>query len=434
MLKLNTEMIEPFVAPEDLKKAKADAAEAFDTLVSGKGAGGNMTGWLDLPVSMSDTLISDCRMIANRWLGTLDVVVVIGIGGSFLGAKCALEAFSHSFASAGERNSPHIVFAGYSLSEDYMSDLLSYLKKKSYGLIVISKSGTTIEPALAFRILRMNMLRRFGAEDTRRRIVTVTDSSNGALRAMSEKYGYVSLSVPSNVGGRYSVLTAVGLLPIAVAGFDIERFIGGAREARECLMEKSDDNPAMIYAAYRNLMYRSGKKIEVFVNYHPKLKYLGEWLKQLFAESEGKDLKGLFPATLDFTTDLHSVGQYIQDGERIMFETSILAGSKEVEVIVPKSTDNLDGLDYLVGRTLEDINYMAEKGTRLAHTSGNVPNIYLVLEKIDEWNMGQLFYFFEFSCALSAYMLGVNPFDQPAVEVYKNNLYKLLGRPGYQDK
>lgn len=434
MLKLNTEMIEPFVAPEDLKKAKADAAEAFDTLVSGKGAGGNMTGWLDLPVSMSDTLISDCRMIANRWLGTLDVVVVIGIGGSFLGAKCALEAFSHSFASAGERNSPHIVFAGYSLSEDYMSDLLSYLKKKSYGLIVISKSGTTIEPALAFRILRMNMLRRFGAEDTRRRIVTVTDSSNGALRAMSEKYGYVSLSVPSNVGGRYSVLTAVGLLPIAVAGFDIERFIGGAREARECLMEKSDDNLAMIYAAYRNLMYRSGKKIEVFVNYHPKLKYLGEWLKQLFAESEGKDLKGLFPATLDFTTDLHSVGQYIQDGERIMFETSILAGSKEVEVIVPKSTDNLDGLDYLVGRTLEDINYMAEKGTRLAHTSGNVPNIYLVLEKIDEWNMGQLFYFFEFSCALSAYMLGVNPFDQPAVEVYKNNLYKLLGRPGYQDK
>jgi len=434
MLKLNTEMIEPFVAPEDLKKAKADAAEAFDTLVSGKGAGGNMTGWLDLPVSMSDTLISDCRMIANRWLGTLDVVVVIGIGGSFLGAKCALEAFSHSFASAGERNSPHIVFAGYSLSEDYMSDLLSYLKKKSYGLIVISKSGTTIEPALAFRILRMNMLKRFGAEDTRRRIVTVTDSSNGALRAMSEKYGYVSLSVPSNVGGRYSVLTAVGLLPIAVAGFDIERFIGGAREARECLMEKSEDNPAMIYAAYRNLMYRSGKKIEVFVNYHPKLKYLGEWLKQLFAESEGKDLKGLFPATLDFTTDLHSVGQYIQDGERIMFETSILAGSKEVEVIVPKSTDNLDGLDYLVGRTLEDINYMAEKGTRLAHTSGNVPNIYLVLEKIDEWNMGQLFYFFEFSCALSAYMLGVNPFDQPAVEVYKNNLYKLLGRPGYQDK
>ena len=199
-------------------------------------------------------------------------------------------------------------------------------------------------------------------------------------------------------------------------------------------MKKSEDNPAMIYAAYRNLMYRSGKKIEVFVNYHPKLKYLGEWLKQLFAESEGKDLKGLFPATLDFTTDLHSVGQYIQDGERIMFETSILAGSKEVEVIVPKSTDNLDGLDYLVGRTLEDINYMAEKGTRLAHTSGNVPNIYLVLEKIDEWNMGQLFYFFEFSCALSAYMLGVNPFDQPAVEVYKNNLYKLLGRPGYQDK
>lgn len=433
MLKLYTDMIEPFVGAEDYKRAMDEAFHAFDTLVSGKGVGGKMTGWLDLPVNISEKTLADCRLVASRWLGTLDVVVVIGIGGSFLGAKCALEAFSHSFASAGERNSPHIVFAGYSLSEDYMSDLLGYLKKKSYGLIVISKSGTTIEPGLAFRILRMNMLKRFGAEDTRRRIVTVTDERDGALRAMSEKYGYTSLSIPSNVGGRYSVLSAVGLLPIAVAGFDIENFIGGAREAREYLMKKTKENPAIIYAALRNIMYRNGKKIEVFANYHPKLKYLGEWLKQLFAESEGKDLKGLFPTTLDFTTDLHSVGQYIQDGERIMFETSILAGSKEVEVIVPKSTDNLDGLDYLVGKTLEHINMMAEKGTRLAHTSGNVPNIYIEMEKIDEWNMGQLFYFFEFSCALSAYMLGVNPFDQPAVDVYKKNLYKLLGRPGYTD-
>ena len=433
MLKLHTEMIEPFIGPEDFKSAMGSAMSAYDTLISGNGPGGNMTGWLDLPVKTPQRLLADCRLIASRWLGTMDVVVVVGIGGSFLGAKCALEAFSHSFASAGERNSPHIVFAGYSLSEDYMSDLLGYLKKKSYGLIVISKSGTTIEPALAFRILRMDMLKRFGAEDTRRRIVTVTDERNGALRAMSEKYGYTSLSVPSNVGGRYSVLTAVGLLPIAVAGFDIESFLGGAAEARENLLKRNENNPALIYASLRNIMYQCGKKIEVFVNYHPKLKYLGEWLKQLFAESEGKQLKGLFPATLDFTTDLHSVGQYIQDGERTMFETSILAGSKEVEVYVPKSTDNLDGLDYLVGKTLEDINFMAEKGTRLAHTSGNVPNIYIEMEKIDEWNMGQLFYFFEFSCAISAYMLGVNPFDQPAVDVYKNNLYKLLGRPGYTE-
>ena len=433
MLKLKTDMIEPFIGAEEYKRAISEGCKAFDTLVSGSGEGGNMTGWLDLPVNTHESVLADCRLIASRWLGALDVVVVIGIGGSFLGAKCALEAFSHSFASAGERNSPHIVFAGYSLSEDYMSDLLGYLKKKSYGLIVISKSGTTIEPALAFRILRMNMLKRFGEEDTRRRIVTVTDGRNGALRAMSEKYGYTSLSVPANVGGRYSVLSAVGLLPIAVAGFDIDSFLGGAREAREFLMQRSETNPAIIYAALRNIMYRNGKKIEVFANYHPKLKYLGEWLKQLFAESEGKNMKGLFPATLDFTTDLHSVGQYIQDGERIMFETSILAGSKEVEVFVPKSTDNLDGLDYLVGRTLEDINYMAEKGTRQAHTSGNVPNIYIEMEKIDEWNMGQLFYFFEFSCALSAYMLGVNPFDQPAVEVYKNNLYRLLGRPGFTE-
>ncbi len=431
MLELYTEQIEPFVDKEAYNEALEQAKEAYDVLLSRKGNGGNMTGWLDLPVNIPHNLIADCKQVADRWLGTMDVVVVIGIGGSFLGAKCALEACSHSFASAGERHSPHIVFAGYSISEDYMADLLGYLKKKSYGIIVISKSGTTIEPALAFRILRMNMIERFGIEDTRRRIVAVTDQKNGALRAICDQYGYDSFPIPSDVGGRYSIFTSVGLLPIAVAGFDIEALLGGARQVRELLLKKDDSNPAIKYAALRNLMYRSGKRIEVFINYHPKLKYLGEWLKQLFAESEGKEHKGLFPATLDFTTDLHSVGQYIQDGERIMFETAVLAGSKEVEVLVPKSTDNLDGLDYLAGRSLEDINRMAEKGTRDAHVSGGVPNIYIEMEKIDEWNMGQLFYFFEFSCAVSAYMLGVNPFDQPAVEVYKTNLYRLLGRPGY---
>ena len=431
MLELYTEQIESCVEKEVYNEALEQAKEAYDVLFSRKGKGGNMTGWLDLPVSIPQNLVADCKQVADRWLGTMDVVVVIGIGGSFLGTKCALEACSHSFASAGERHSPHIVFAGYSISEDYMADLLGYLKKKSYGIIVISKSGTTIEPALAFRILRMNMIERFGEEDTRRRIVAVTDQKSGALREICDKYGYDSFPIPSDVGGRYSVLTAVGLLPIAVAGFDIEALLGGARQIRELLLKKDDSNPAIRYAALRNLMYRSGKRIEVFINYHPKLKYFGEWLKQLFAESEGKEHKGLFPATLDFTTDLHSVGQYIQDGERIMFETAILAGSKEVEVLVPKSTDNLDGLDYLAGRSLEDINRMAEKGTREAHVSGGVPNIYIEMEKIDEWNIGQLFYFFEFSCAVSAYMLGVNPFDQPAVEVYKTNLYRLLGRPGY---
>lgn len=429
MLELKTEMAEKFVSAKDYNAALESAKSALKVLLSGQGRGGKMNGWLTLPKDDNSKLIADCQMIANRWINVMDVVVIVGIGGSFLGAKCALEAFSHSFASAGERNAPHIVFAGYSLSEDYMSDLLGYLKKKSYGLIVISKSGTTLESALAFRILRKQMIDRFGVEDTRRRIITVTDQSNGALRAMSEKYGYVSLSLPGNVGGRYSVLSAVGLLPIAVAGFNIETFMGGAAEAMNHVLEISDDNPSLRYAALRNLMYRSGKKIEVFINYHPKLKYLGEWLKQLFAESEGKEHKGLFPATLDLTTDLHSVGQYIQDGERIMFETAILAGSKEVEVIIPSSSDNLDGLDYLKGWTLENINRAAEEGTRMAHTSGGVPNIYIELEKIDEWNMGMLFYFFEVSCAVSAYMLGVNPFDQPAVEVYKNNLYKLLGRP-----
>lgn len=429
MLQLYTELAEQFVDEKECSAAKEEAIGALHTLLDGTGRGSNMRGWLNLPNPLERKEIEQCKMIAQMWNGTMDVVVVIGIGGSYLGAKCALEAFSHSFASAGERNSPHIVFAGYSLSEDYMADLLGYLKKKSYAIIVISKSGTTLEPALAFRILYNEMVARFGIEDTRRRIVAVTDASKGALKSMADRYGFMTLTIPDDVGGRYSVLSAVGLLPIAVAGFDIEALLGGAAQAKEQMVKFEQDNPVIRYAALRNLMYRCGKKIEVFINYHPKLKYLGEWLKQLFAESEGKEHKGLFPTTLDFTADLHSVGQYIQDGERIMFETAVLAGSKEVEVAIPSSIDNMDGLNYLTGKTLEDINRCAEAGVRQAHVSGGVPNIYIEMERIDEWNMGQLFFFFELSCAVSAYMLGVNPFDQPGVEVYKRNIYRLLGKP-----
>ncbi len=416
-----------------MKVLLGEAHEAMELLLSGKGKGADMRGWIDLPLYVDD-VIKECNEIASSWAGKLDAVVVIGIGGSYLGAKCALKALSHTFSLGGMKPKPVIVFGGYSLSEDYMSDLLGYLKDKEFGVIVISKSGTTTEPAIAFRILKKVMLERFGPEVTRERIVAVTDGEKGALREMCKKYGYRSLAVPNAVGGRYSVLSSVGLLPIAMAGCDIRRFVEGAKDAMNVLLnDKSDENPVIQYAAIRNALYRQGKKIEVFVNYNPKLKYLGEWLKQLFAESEGKETKGLFPASLDLTTDLHSVGQYIQDGERTMFETAILAGSREVEVKIPEAEDNLDGLDYLKGRTLEEINSKAETGTRLAHVSGGVPNIYLKIDKVDEWNMGQLFYFFELSCAVSAYILGVNPFDQPGVDVYKNELYRLLGRPGYTD-
>ncbi len=432
MIRLYTDCATRFIEEETMASLMREAHAAMDLLLSGNGKGADMRGWLDLPLHVDD-VIKQCNEIALSWAGKLDAVVVIGIGGSYLGAKCALKALSHTFSLAGMKPKPMIVFGGYSLSEDYMADLLSYLEGKEFGLVVISKSGTTTEPAIAFRILRDVMLRRFGEEAARDRIIAVTDGESGALRSMCGKYGYRSLSVPGNVGGRYSVLSSVGLLPIAMAGCDIRSFVEGAKEAREALLgDTSDNNPAVRYAAIRNALYRQGKKIEVFVNYHPKLKYFGEWLKQLFAESEGKEQKGLFPASLDLTTDLHSVGQYIQDGERTMFETAILAGSREVEVKVPAAGDNLDGLDYLVGRTLEDINSQAETGTRMAHVSGGVPNIYLHMDKVDERNMGQLFYFFEFSCAVSAYILGVNPFDQPGVDVYKNNLYRLLGRPGYK--
>ncbi|MGM9773920.1 MAG: glucose-6-phosphate isomerase [Candidatus Egerieousia sp.] len=433
MFKLFTDCATRFIPEKSMKVLLGEAHEAMELLLSGKGKGADMRGWIDLPLYVDD-VIKECNEIASSWAGKLDAVVVIGIGGSYLGAKCALKALSHTFSLGGMKPKPVIVFGGYSLSEDYMSDLLGYLKDKEFGVIVISKSGTTTEPAIAFRILKKVMLERFGPEVTRERIVAVTDGEKGALREMCKKYGYRSLAVPNAVGGRYSVLSSVGLLPIAMAGCDIRRFVEGAKDAMNVLLnDKSDENPVIQYAAIRNALYRQGKKIEVFVNYNPKLKYLGEWLKQLFAESEGKETKGLFPASLDLTTDLHSVGQYIQDGERTMFETAILAGSREVEVKIPEAEDNLDGLDYLKGRTLEEINSKAETGTRLAHVSGGVPNIYLKIDKVDEWNMGQLFYFFELSCAVSAYILGVNPFDQPGVDVYKNELYRLLGRPGYTD-
>ena len=428
---LNTESATPFVDSQLLQNLEEEALVNLKKLKELADNNADMTGWVHLPGSIEEDLLAECTSVATYCASCVDVVVVVGVGGSFLGAKCALEAFSHSFMKPITLRAPRIVFAGYSLSEDYMADLLSFLRDKTYALLVISKSGTTLEPALAFRILRNNMLERFGKEITQKRIFTITSSKSGALYDITQKNGYKSFSIPENIGGRYSVLSIVGLLPLAIAGFDIYSFIAGAKKGEEIFLSEKLSNPVIRYAAIRNALYKGGKKIEVFANYHPKLKYLGEWLKQLFAESEGKDGKGLFPATLDFTTDLHSVGQYIQDGERSMFETIVLAGSKGVVVNVPPAEDNLDELDFLVGKSLEEINDKTVVATRQAHVSGNVPNIYLNIDKIDEASIGELFYFFELSCAVSAMMLNVNPFDQPGVEIYKRNMYKLLGKEGF---
>ena len=426
-LKLTTKYAESFVPSDLLQNLENEALINLKALKEKSANGEDMTGWIGLPDSISDKLLEECKSIATYCNSTVDVVVVIGIGGSFLGAKCALEAFSHSFKFR-EKRVPEIVFAGYSLSEDYMADMLGYLRDKSYALLVISKSGTTLEPALAFRILKNNLIERFGENIAKKRIFTITSSHSGALHNLTVKNGYRTFEIPENIGGRYSVISVVGLLPIAIAGFDIDNFVLGAKLAQKEFLKEELSNPVIRYAAIRNALYRGGKKIEIFANYHPKLKYLGEWLKQLFAESEGKEGKGLFPGTLDFTTDLHSVGQYLQEGEKMMFETIVLAGSKGVSVQVPKIEDNLDGLDYLVGKSYEQINNSAIAGARDAHVSGGVPNIYINIEKIDELSMGELFYFFELSCAISAMILKVNPFNQPGVEKYKNNMYKLLGR------
>lgn len=436
MIRLNTECAEQFVQKQLLIDELNRAKKALETVIDGTGEGNNMRGWLNLPLDIDESTIEECNRIAGMWRGTVDVVVVIGIGGSYLGSKCAIEALSHSFAPSGIRNNyPQMVFAGNGLCGEYLEDLLDFLSDKSYALIVISKSGTTTEPAIAFRILKADIEKRFDEEVVRERIVTITDARRGALREMSDKERYSSFYIPDSVGGRYSVLTPVGLLPIAVAGFDVSSLARGAKIARKKYSALSIDNPAIRYAAMRNALYRSGKKVEIFVNFNPKLHYFSEWLKQLYGESLGKLHKGIFPAAADFTTDLHSMGQYIQDGERILFETAILEGPDEGRNIkVPKTENDLDNLNYLAGRTLHEINRAAADGTRTAHVNGGVPNIVIEIGSINEETLGELFYFFEISCAIDGYVLGVNPFDQEGVEEYKKQLFTLLGKPGYDKK
>ena len=433
MINVNLKATENFVSAELYNKQVEQAYKGLDTVLKGNGAGNDFLGWVNLPSEIDNALIDACNSIVNRWRGKVDVVVVVGIGGSYLGAKCAIEALSHSFAANMCTTNPQVVFAGHNISEDYAAELLEFLSTRTYATVVISKSGTTTEPAIAFRIIKEDMEKRFGKEVCKERIVAITDASKGALRTLANQEGYSTFIIPDNVGGRFSVLTPVGLLPIALAGFNIKELVDGARHMQEVCSKPEANNPAVMYAAMRNAIYSLGKKIEILVNYNPKLQYLGEWWKQLYGESEGKDGKGIFPASVNFSTDLHSMGQYIQDGERILFETNVLVKNAAHKVVIESEAQNLDGLNFLAGKRVEEVNKMAQLGTKLAHIDGGVPNIEIEIEKIDEYNLGELFYMFEIACGISGYMLGVNPFNQPGVEDYKKNMFALLDKPGYEE-
>ncbi|MBD5330542.1 MAG: glucose-6-phosphate isomerase [Bacteroides sp.] len=422
------------VAPESAVKALLpEAADALAKVDNGTGAGNDFLGWTDLPTHTTQAELEDIIATARSLQKDCEYVVCIGIGGSYLGAKAVIEALSDSFAAYRiDYTNPKVIFAGQNIGEDYLFELRNLLADKKFGIIVISKSGTTTEPAIAFRILKEQLEQRVGKEEASRRIVAITDAKRGALRQLATEEGYKTFVIDDNVGGRFSVLSPVGLLPIAVAGYDIMALMAGAAEMQLATKEATLENPAVVYAATRNALYRAGKKIEILVNYNPKLHFLAEWWKQLYGESEGKDGKGIFPAAVDFSTDLHSMGQWIQDGERTIFETVISVDAPEHETIVPTDNDNLDGLNYIAGKRVDEVNKMAEIGTRIAHVDGGVPNIRITIPALREQYLGQLIYFFEKACGISGYMLEVNPFDQPGVEAYKRNMFALLGKPGYE--
>ncbi|RRG14533.1 glucose-6-phosphate isomerase [Porphyromonas gingivalis] len=413
-----------------------ETAEKFNALLdNGTGRGSDFLGWVHLPSSITEEELNAVEAAATILRERCDYVINVGIGGSYLGARAVIEALQNSFeAYRSDRENPVILYAGNNIGEDYFSELLQFLRDKRFGIIYISKSGTTTEPAIAFRLLKGLLESQVGREDARERIVAVTDSAKGALRRMADEEGYRSFVIPDNVGGRFSVLTPVGLLPVAVAGFDIRQLVRGAADMQA--MTASDipfsDNPALRYAAARNALYAEGKKIEILANFYPKMHYIGEWWKQLFGESEGKEEKGIFTATVDLTTDLHSMGQWMQEGERTIFETVISVENQDTCLTIPSDSADLDGLNFLAGKRVDEVNKMAELGTRLAHVDGGVPNIRIILPQLDAYYIGQLFYFFEKAVGVSGYMLGVNPFDQPGVEGYKNNMFALLNKPGYE--
>ena len=432
MVKVNVGGCSSFVKDAEYQKYVQKALDAFDVLDSESGAGNDFLGWKTLPVDIPESLIADCEAIRDDWSAKgVDLVVVIGIGGSYLGARCAIEALSHGFVR--KPGVPQIVFAGNNLSEDYLAELMDLARTRNTACVVISKSGTTTEPAVAFRIVKEYIEKTYGKAEAAVRIVAITDAKKGALKTLATQEGYKTFVVPDNVGGRYSVLTPVGILPIVLAGFDMRAMLKGAAEEREALLVKSADNGAVQYAAMRNLLYRElGKKVEILVTFNPKLQYLGEWWKQLYGESEGKEGRGIFPASVVCTTDLHSMGQFIQEGDRVMFETTVTVENAAREVVIGTDEQNLDQLNYLSGQRVEHCNKMAQLGTKLAHIDGGVPQMEVSVEKLDEASLGALFYFFEFACGISAYVLGINPFNQPGVEAYKKNMFALLRKPGYE--
>ena len=439
MITLDYSNVLPFIGGEEaVKRMEPQVKTAHDMLHKKNGPGNDFLGWLDLPTNYDKEEFARIRKAAQKIRRDSDVLVVIGIGGSYLGARAVIELLNHSFANVASkkvRKSPIILFCGNSISATYLADMMDIIEGKDISLNIISKSGTTTEPAIAFRILRAYMENKYGKEEAKNRIYATTDKAKGALKGLADEEGYESFVVPDDVGGRFSVLTAVGLLPIAVSGIDIRELMKGAKDASKAYKKMSlEENPCYQYAAVRNCLLRSGYSTEVMVNYEPSFHYMTEWWKQLYGESEGKDLRGIFPAGVDNTTDLHSMGQFIQDGARIMFETVVNIDAPRRSFEIPNDPANLDGLNFLSGMDMNEVNKKAMQGTVLAHVDGKVPNIAVHMAEQNAYNLGELIYFFEKACGISGYLLAVNPFNQPGVEAYKKNMFALLGKPGYEDQ
>jgi glucose-6-phosphate isomerase len=433
-LSINLKNTGSFISIEEIVAHAQLSVIHLDTLNSATGSGNDFLGWLTLPDDILPQL-EKIEKTAGHLRSVSDTTVVIGIGGSYLGSKAVIESLSHSFAPLVTSKHHDVIFAGQNICEDYLSDLLEILEERNYSIVVISKSGTTTEPAIAFRILKDHLEKKIGKSAASERIIAITDEKKGALRSLAKSNGYETFIIPDNVGGRYSVLTPVGLLPIALCGLDIRKFVGGAKSMELITRNNkhAESNPSLLYASARNLLLQAGKSIEIMVGFTPKLHFMAEWWKQLYGESEGKDGKGIFPASVDLTTDLHSMGQYIQDGQRIIFETMLSVKTPSKMLKVPLEKDDSDQLNYLAGKRLSEVNHNAELGTTLAHTDGNVPIITISIPVLNEFYAGQLMYFFEIGCAISGYILDVNPFDQPGVEAYKGNMFALLNKPGYED-
>ena len=436
-LNFNYQFAKNFFNENELKQIKPYVELANEVLTSKSGAGSDFLGWVDLPENYNKDEFARIKKAAEKIKNDSEVLIVIGIGGSYLGAKAAIEFLSHSFYNnlpKDKRKTPEIYFAGTNMSGVYLQHLIEVVGDRDFSVNVISKSGTTTEPAIAFRVFKKILEEKYGKEEAAKRIYATTDKERGALKTLATAEGYETFVVPDNVGGRFSVLTAVGLLPIAAAGINIDDLMAGAKDAMNDFANKNmDENQALQYAAVRNILHRKGKHLELMVNYEPRVHYLAEWWKQLFGESEGKDGKGLYPTSADFSADLHSLGQYIQEGQRLFFETVVSIGKPEVEFVIESDKDNLDGLNFIAGKTLDYVNKKATDGVILAHIDGNVPNLGVNIPEATPYHLGYTFYFFEKACGVSGYLLGVNPFDQPGVEAYKKNMFALLGKPGYEE-